>query len=123
MKSIKILALFTFVLFAFSSCKKDRSGDVVVWWKKPAADYVYYDLLSDFVVVEINGETAGILSASIFWNGAPSCSPSQAVNYTYELGKNKEALVPYKVTDEWGDIVYQGEIEFKDGICTTWELL
>ena len=109
-----------------SKCKKDDgsctySGSVVLWYDEDTADQMDDDGITS-LIVKVDGEIVGTYSSSVYFVSAPNCGSTGAITVKKNLGKSKSKTSTYSITDQDGDVVFSGNLEFKANTCTQLEL-
>lgn len=109
-----------------SECKKDDgscnySGSVVLWYDEDTADEMDTDGITS-LIVEVDGEIVGTYSPSVYFTSAPNCGSTGTITVKKNLGKSKSKTSTYSITDQDGDVVFSGTLEFKANTCTEHEL-
>lgn len=132
---MKKLLLHPILLFAvlltasinLSSCKKDdpaptnNVGRIIFWQGKANADD-NVDLGVTSLKFYVAGELVGSMAADLYWNVAPDCGNTSAVNVSWQLGTKTTQTVTYEIKDQDNDVIYTGSITvFKDQ-CKQFEM-
>jgi hypothetical protein len=127
MKTIKtkiysFLLMLVFALVGFSGCKKDdRVGSVVFWQTKSNAQLLQSIGITSLKMY-LGGKLVGSQAASIYFNASPDCGAQGAVTAKHQLGTLTSQVVAYQVLDQDNDVVYDGTMEIKDGVCLGFQL-
>jgi hypothetical protein len=123
-----VLLLFLSLAFInLSSCTEEvpepvnNVGRIVFWQGKTnAEDNVNIGITS--LKFYVAGEIVGSMAADLFWNVAPDCGDTRAVNVNWELGERESQTVTYEIQDQDDDVVYSGSITVNKDQCTQFEM-
>ena len=102
------------------SCEYE--GRVVFWYGETVASLLVGAGISS-LTYRVDGEVVGSAASDIFWTGAPDCGQDGSVTATRSLGNSTIMNSPFEVTDNFGDVIWQGTIEFGANLCIQQELV
>ncbi len=121
-KNILLLMAAIALSFTFSSCKKkDNTGRITFWQNQVAAQdnaAAGITLLN----IKVNGQIAGTMDASTYFNAAPDCGTNGAVTFELNMGEATSKNVDVIITDQDGDLVYNFNEDVKADQCVTTKL-
>lgn len=97
-------------------CKKDDGtctykATVQFWYNQTTAN----DLVaigSTSLTYYIDGVIIGSSAANVYFAGDPNCTQSGVVRLTKDLGTSKTKSAAYVVKDDFGDIIWEGNVTF-----------
>lgn len=70
----------------------------------------------------LGGKLVGSMAADLYFNVAPDCGNSSAVNATWQLGTNTSQTVVYEIKDQDNDVIYTGSLTVVKDQCLQMEL-
>lgn len=117
----KALTIISLVLLSFSSCKKDRSGDVVFWYTESTAQSLQYGGVSSLTIY-VDNEVIGTYSTNLYAAKIPECGSQGSVSVSKDLDKNKSKSFTYTVRDNFNNILWDGSINIESETCLNIEL-
>jgi hypothetical protein len=97
-------------------------GEVVFWYGE-ATSIELIDYLSSSLNFYVDGQIVGSTATTQFWNGAPDCGSNASITVTENLGGVTSRALTYEVIDDWGDVIWEGVVNFEANTCTTFELV
>jgi hypothetical protein len=92
----------------------------------------YYDELTSLLLVDneisaltyyVDGSIIGSTAAGVYFTSVPSCGSSGSISKTIDLGSNKSKNISYKVVDDLGDVIWEGNFTVKANTCHPLELV
>lgn len=101
------------------SCKYE--GRVVMWYNKATSDSLTANG-STSLSYYVDGKVVGSSAASVYFTGAPDCGKEGSMTITKDLGSSKKIAYPYYVTDNTGDTIFSGNLNFEANTCLQFEL-
>ena len=142
-KLLSLTAIFVFC-FAFTSCKKEEGctdknaanysvdaeeddgtctykGNVVFWYNQATSEGLQFDLSSSLSFY-VDGVIVGSTATSQYWTGGPVCGANGSITVEKDLGLVKSKSYSYQVKDDWGDVIWSGNVSFDANTCLAFEL-
>ena len=124
---VLLIAVLATAFMNLSSCKKEdpaptnNVGRIIFWQGKANADdNVALGITS--LKMYVAGELVGSMAADVFWNVAPDCGNTSAVNKTWQLGAKTSQTVTYEIQDQDNTVIYSGSITVYKDQCTQFEM-
>lgn len=110
-------------MFSLNSCKKEENntGRIIVWQAKANAEDNTANGITSFKLF-VGGKLSGSMAADLFWNVAPDCGNTSAMNATWDLGTKTSQTVTYEIKDQDDNVVYNGTITVEKDVCKQLEL-
>ncbi len=96
-------------------------GTVVIWYGQATANNLVNDG-STSLTYYVDNQVVGSSSANIYFTSSPDCGQNGSITVEKDLGNLKQKSFSYKVMDDLGDIIWQGNIDFDATKCTALEL-
>lgn len=96
-------------------------GSQVLWYGKATADSLYDDA-STSLTYKVEGAIVGSSAASVYYTSAPDCGKNGSITVEKSLGGSTSKSFSYKVTDDFGDVIWSGNLLFEANTCTATEL-
>jgi hypothetical protein len=144
MKTINFFFGITLFIVFFTSCKKQEGctdknatnysvdaeeddgtctyeGSVVFWYGQSASTGLQNDL-STSLTFYVDGNIVGSTATNQYWTGAPGCGDNASITVVKPLGLVKSKSYPYQVIDDWGDVIWSGNVSFDANTCYKLEL-
>lgn len=128
---LRPLVLFLFSAFALvnlTSCSEEEVpeptnnvGSIIFWQGKTNAED-NLDLGITSFKFYVAGELVGSMAADVYWNVAPDCGATSAVNVTWQLGNRDSQTVTYEIQNQDNEVVYSGSITVEKDQCTQFEM-
>jgi len=144
---IKNLLSFSAILMlsmAFVSCKKQEGctdknasnysvdaeeddgtctyeGNVVFWYDQNTSAALQANL-SNSLSFYVDGMIVGSTATTQYWTGGPSCGANASITATKSLGLVKSKSYPYQVIDDWGDVIWSGNVTMDANTCLAFQL-
>ncbi len=104
-----------------SSCKKEKfTGRQSFWYNESVADALYFEGV-DNLTLYVDGEIVGTVNADEFYSSKPDCKDGHFV-YEEKMYKKEISSHTYKIIDDFGDIIWQGDFKNKESVCNSIEL-
>lgn len=133
--SVLIMAALFVTLFTFSSCGKKGCTDsnasnycdqckkddgsctykatIQFWHNQTTASNLINDTPpSTSLKYYVDGALIGSAAASVYYTGDPNCTQNGVVRVTKDLGKDKTKSATYKVVDDLGATIWEGNVTF-----------
>jgi hypothetical protein len=126
-------------LIALNSCKKEEGctdknatnysvdaeeddgnctykGNVVFWYDQATSAGLQFDL-STSLTFYVDGVIVGSTATSQYWTGGPSCGANASITVEKDLGLVTSKSYPYQVKDDWGDVIWEGNVTIDANSC------
>jgi hypothetical protein len=121
-----LAAIIMITAFTFNSCKKEEpvvnnTGRIIFWQGKVNAED-NTDLGITSLKMYVAGQLVGSMAADLYFNVAPDCGNTAAVNATWELGTRTSQTVTYEIKDQDDDVLYSGSITVLKDQCVQFEM-
>ncbi len=115
--------LFASVLVAtLASCKKEKFiGTQSFWYRENVSESLYYDGI-DKLTLYVDGELISTIDSDTYYTATPDCKEGLFI-YKDNMYRNEVASHTYKITDEFGDTVWEGTFTTKESLCDAIELV
>jgi hypothetical protein len=97
-------------------------GEVVFWYNEAAADGLI-DFGSNSLTFYVDGAVVGSTAANVFWTAGPACGANGSITVTRDLGNTTNIALPYRVEDDFGDVIWDGIVNFSANTCEAVELV
>ncbi len=97
-------------------------GKVVFWYGENTADYLFLGNVTSLNFF-VDGQFVGSCNSEIYWVSVPDCDSNGSVTVTKDLGSEKTKSYSYSVTDQNGDSIWSGTINFTANTCQQLELV
>ncbi len=115
--------------FSLNSCSKEESaptptnntGKIIFWQGKTNAED-NADLGITSLKMYVGGSLVGSMAADLYWNVAPDCGNTSAVNVIWQLGSKTSQTVTYEIKDQDDDVIYSGSITVYKDRCEQFEM-
>jgi len=143
-KLLSLTAIFV-LCFAFTSCKKEEGctdknatnysvdaeeddgtctfkGSVVFWYNQNSSAGLYNDF-SESLLFYVDGNLVGSTAVTQYWSGAPSCGSNGSITVEKDLGLVKSKSYNYQVIDDWGDVIWEGNVNIDANSCYQLQLV
>lgn len=103
------------------SCEYE--GSILFWYGQDVTDELILMGVGS-LTFKVDGAVVGSQGANVYWSGSssPDCDAEGTTTVTRELGDVKNVTKEYEVTDEFGDVLWDGIINFEANTCTKLEL-
>jgi hypothetical protein len=124
---LMLLLLSATTLINLSSCSKEEPeptnnvGRIIFWQGKANADD-NVDLGITSLKFYVAGELVGSMAADLYWNVAPDCGNTSAVNVNWQLGTKTSQTVTYEIKDQDNEVIYTGSITVYKDQCKQFEM-
>jgi hypothetical protein len=112
-----------------SDCKKDDGSctykaTIQFWYNQTTANNLINDTPpSTSLTYYVDGTIIGSSAASVYYTGDPNCTQNGVIRITKDLGKAKTKSATYKVVDNLGITIWEGNITFDASkSCTSVQL-
>lgn len=138
-KKSLFISSFLMMTFAFVSCKKQEGctdknasnysadaeeddgtctyeGSLVFWYNQATSEGLQFDLSSSLSFY-VDGIIVGSTATSQYWTGAPTCGANASITVDKNLGLVKSKSYPYQVIDDWGDVIWEGNVTIDANSC------
>ncbi len=146
MKRNSTIIFFLFAIAVlFNSCKKEEGctdknasnysadaeeddgtctykGSVVFWYNQASSEGLQLDLSSSLSFY-LDGIIVGSTATSQYWTGGPTCGANASITVEKDLGLVKSKSYPYQVKDDWGDIIWEGNVTIDANSCYQLQLV
>jgi hypothetical protein len=99
-------------------CKKDDGSctykaTIQFWHNQSTANNLINDTPpSTSLKYYVDGSLIGSAAASVYYTGDPNCTQNGVVRVTKDLGKDKTKSATYKVVDDLGITIWEGNVTF-----------
>ena len=146
MKRNSTIIVFLFsIAVIFNSCKKEEGctdknaanysvdaeeddgtctykGSVVIWYNQATSAGLQLDLSSSLTFY-VDGLIVGSTATSQYWTGGPSCGANGSITVEKDLGLVKSKSYTYQVKDDWGDVIWDGNVTIDANSCYQLQLV
>ena len=143
-KLMPLVAMLALLMFS-ASCKKEEkgctdpdatnlcttcdsddgsceySGNLVFWYGQSASTEITGDGVVSLTYY-LDGQVVGSQAASVFFVSAPDCDNGAATVITRNLGSNKSKTFVYRVADQSGTTLWEGNVNITANNCLALEL-
>jgi len=96
-------------------------GEVVFWYGESVSSYLTI-LQSNSLTFYVDGVIVGSTASSVYWTSAPSCNSNASITVEKDLGLVKSKESTYRVINEDGLTLWEGQVTFVANTCTTFQL-
>jgi hypothetical protein len=96
-------------------------GSVVFWYGQATSEELQFDLSSSLSFY-VDGIIVGSTATTQYWTGGPACGANGSITVEKDLGLVKSKSYPYQVKDDWGDVIWEGNVTVDANSCLAFEL-
>jgi hypothetical protein len=82
-----------------------------------------YNDFSESLTFYVDGNIVGSTAVTQYWNGAPSCGANASITVEKDLGLVKSKSYNYQVIDDWGDVIWEGNVTLDANSCFQLQLV
>jgi hypothetical protein len=106
----------------FSSRAKEDDGScvyeasAVFWHNQTASDSLQSNEVST-VTYYVDDAAVGSTATTVYWTSAPSCGENGSISITKRLGRAKTKNFDYRVEDQNGSILEEGQLTMTANTC------
>lgn len=97
-------------------------GEAVFWFGRETSENLQLNAVTSLKYY-VDDQLEGSSASDVYFSGAPACGQNGSISVTRDLGGEKRDSHSYRVEDQLGRIIWQGNLDLEGGVCLKQELV